>query len=103
MILSSTKSRLRYRLSLTNENDHVHQWKTIIVHHIVRNVINEPKYEMLVRIVSQARIQRRSRGSGPPPPPPLGKSLVIWVPIENKQLDPPPGKMLDPLWNLGKL
>ena len=30
------------------------------------------------------------RGSGPPPPSPSGKSQVIWVSIENKQLDPPP-------------
>ena len=42
-----------------------------------------------------------------------GKSQVIWVSIENKQSDmtpplnevgppPPPRKMLDLLWNLGK-
>ena len=39
-----------------------------------------------------------------------GKSQNIWVSIGNKQLDPAPwkklespsGKMLDPLWNLGK-
>ena len=46
-------------------------------------------------------------GTGGPDPP--EKSHVIWVSIGNKQLDPPgkkwtppPWKMLDPLWNLGK-
>ena len=46
-------------------------------------------------------------GSGGPDPP--GKSQVIWVSIGYKQLDPsgkkldpPPWKMLDPLWNLEK-
>ena len=33
-------------------------------------------------------------GTGGPDPP--GKSQVIWVSIGNKQLDPPPWKMLDP-------
>ena len=36
---------------------------------------------------------------GPTPPHP-GKSQAIWVSIGNKQLDPPPWKMLDPLQNL---
>ena len=40
-------------------------------------------------------------GQGVRTPPPPGKSLVIWVSIGNKQLDPPPPwKKLDPLWNL---
>ena len=46
-------------------------------------------------------------GSGGPDP--TGKSQVIWVSIGFKQSDPlgkswtpPPRKMLDPLWNLGK-
>ena len=58
----------------------------------------------LLFVVSQVRIQRGDRGSGPPPPP--GKSHVICLSIGNKQLDPsgksltpPPWKMLDPLRN----
>ena len=51
-------------------------------------------------------IKRGTGGSDPP-----DKSQVIWVSIGNKQLDtpppgkicpPPPWKMLDPVWNLGK-
>ena len=38
-------------------------------------------------------------GEGGPPPP--GQSQVLWVSIENKQLDsPPPWKKLDPFWTL---
>ena len=36
-------------------------------------------------------------GSGPPP----GKSQVIWVPIGNKQLDPPWKSWTPPLENVG--
>ena len=42
------------------------------------------------------------RGGGRGGPDPPGKSQVIWVSIGNKQLDPPPWKKLDPLWNLEK-
>ena len=58
-----------------------------------------------VLVEKQVRIQRGGQGVRTPP----GKSQVIWVSIGNKQMDPlekvgppPPWKMLDPLWNLGK-
>ena len=60
---------------------------------------------MLKRMLyRQVRIQRGGQGVWTPP----GKSLVIWVSIENEQLDhpwkklDPLSKMLDPLWNLEK-
>ena len=44
----------------------------------------------------------REGGTGGPDPPPPGKSQVIWVPIGNKQFDPPLGKgWTPPLENVG--